>query len=485
MAGTALDLSGINVSQAVEKMSNQVLDAAKFDFQMKEKRRTEFMSDMELSELNQNLNLRNSRIGEKAINDHKNKWAGIYAEKNGRITDRDRLDMLQDKQKVEGIIHQLNTVQKAYEHSVQQIRFGSNSHMFDQDEHEKMSQDWYNGKPPPDGEFLVIRSANLRDLFSRTRRPQRLSSDGDHQIKGGKVVGVTRNIYADNEMRANAAVEILASNPMARRGAIDAFAALDDEKKQEYIKLSTETNIPPQTLYAIDIANETLWQDEVVDSSRDIRDTQGREIDVMKTIKTPIWEDAPRTIGNQGKQYQGYNMQHMGLSAPKGVLIEGEALNLDTGKNDTFDSSAEIVSYQYYDPKQEILIVRIKSDKPIEVPRLNDDGEQLYEIYELNDKGRRTGKSAPNLYTKEEADKLIADATADKTMLWGLITLENSKNYEIVAKTATRSGVPQTYEIDISNGKNRSVLPDELKKIMPNKAIRNTPRISVTPGSTI
>jgi hypothetical protein len=397
MAGTALDLSGINVSQAVEKMNDQALSAAKFDFEMKEKKRLEFMSDMELSELNQNLSFRNAEIAIQEMDAFKDKWQERYSERDGRLNDRDRMEMLKDKTTVENKIRRINGIQKTYEEALQRVRSDARG-QWDAEAFEDLSKKWIeNGEAPPDGNFLELRPVNWRNYLS-TQRPMTAGS----QRSEDKVWNpntrdwdiAVRTQYATDEERDHGIEEFVLGNPQVRKGLEKDFASLSDNDKQRYIDMAKEEGKNPMLLYAQEEGRGLLWQDNVNTARRD--DPRYANYFAGRSGGSDLKPVAGRNVTLGTATYdEGFHLSQLRLTLLPGTIF-GRAINLETGEQEEINSTEPISNLIFYQPKTGKMVVQVR--KKGYRPFVIEGGQKQYAVI-------RQGGVIAFTGTKEDAEK--------------------------------------------------------------------------------
>ena len=110
------------ITQSANRAMDNITKAVEFDFSMLEKRRVEFMNEMELTQLNDFLRGRNEEAALETINQFSDRWADIYSERNGRLSNRDLMNMRREKQVVEQIVQRSNTIQQQLEEAQKVLR---------------------------------------------------------------------------------------------------------------------------------------------------------------------------------------------------------------------------------------------------------------------------------------------------------------------------------------------------------------------------
>ena len=398
MAGTALDLSGVNVGQAVDKMSNQVLGAAKFDYEKREKNRIEFMSDMELTDLNQNLSIKNADDAIAKVDEFKNKWYGIYEERNGRLNDKDRLEMRKDKQNIERDITRTNAIQAEFERSQQEIRFGRNSSQYDRDEFQRLSDKYQDGEPPPDGRFLKLRPVNFEYYLTNVKYPQQYNLDEVRKYNPSTKSFETQTVrrYADNETKDNAIQEFMLADSQFALGVTQSFTSLPHETQEDYIQRANSEGKNPYILFAQETGRDILWPD--IYRETDIQSPSSINFQSGgRTTKEPI---TPVFVPNQkiqSKTYDGgYDLSGLKFTADR--LLIADAVNLRTGESESFDGGVRVTDLLFYDEDNN-KIVAVFERKNYRTQRMSG-GEPLFRV---EDPG---GSPVQVMLTKSEADNL-------------------------------------------------------------------------------
>ena len=410
MSGTAIDFSAATrqISQSMERAMTHLTETVEMDLAMLEKRRIEAMSEMETSQLNDFFQGRNEEVTLDAVTQFEDRWVDRMAEKNGRLSDKDMLEMRREKQAVEKIIQRNNATLQQVQ-AMQGVLRSPQGSIYD-GEYAREALDRYakTGELPsqdelgvsPQNPFLKMRVINTDEFLRRQRRPEVLS-DETTSVVTDSGLGYEQTIkYASDEDRARHILSLMRENPQF---ALSIQAEYMDLSREEYERINEEADyegMNPQDYYAL-TKSEMLWPDR-----RNFRvDTPSARREHSPPPQRPTPRDPkdlsntpPRSLIIGGTEVgQGFDL------APANQRISVNLSNArDVATNEIHNPGTVQGTVTGFVPSTNKIYVKVRvSDysKPV----TNDAGEPLFEAVRSD-----TGRS-PIRGTREEIQAQIAE----------------------------------------------------------------------------
>ena len=401
----AIDFSqvGAVTTEAVNKLYKGLYEAMEFDAKKLAEKRTEFMSNMEIGQLNQNLQGVAKETVLNTINEFTDKWTDLMIEKEGRLSGTDLVKMRQHQQTVEYAIELTNANQKAFEEAQQTIR-GRDGGEYDLDHFNKAKELYINeGKISEDG-FLQIRAKDPVLELLQVRRPDRIKQDVDYVWEGGKWRARTKDVYATDEHRYAYILDRMKQDRGFAAGIAERYhSELTLEERQEFVDAAQREGVTPYEAYALSFKDD-LWQDSV--GSRVDTVAWRRQEGITGSEEEPaidLIDATPQRLTTQrGYEFAGYDLLPYDLPDLNRNLVG--VINTETGqKEDLGPSRFRIIGYDV--ERDQILVETEREQRPI-----LKGGEP---VYKLRHKGARSFRQQGANMTKAEIEDYLSGTGED------------------------------------------------------------------------
>ncbi len=391
------------ITESANRAMANLTQVAEFDLKMLEQRRVEFMNETELSELNNFISGVNEEAALETVEQF-NDWAtSLYSDKDGRLTNRDLMEMRRRKQTVEQIIQKNNARQTQIMEAAQTLR-GKDGQKYDGEYfHKNLNQYIKEGETPSIDEmgvssespWLKMRSIDPVLALSQERRPQRISRDTEMVETDRGWQRQVKQVFATDEQRDRHILERMRTDEQFQLGIVENYyEELTPEERQEITQKASELDVNPYDYYALTF-KDYLWRDETgiqPDLPTFRQDLREPEPDALDLTSRPV-----ESLSFHGKTVDGYDLLPSNLTTRRNLV---NVRNLATGEIE--DVGGVNIRVAAYDPDRDKIIVEARGVEhaPYE---LTPEGEPLYIA-------RRTdAPGTPITGTEDEVKKRISE----------------------------------------------------------------------------
>lgn len=420
MAAPAIDFSAATrqISESMNNAMSHLTETVQMDMNMLEKRRIEMMNEMELTQLNSFFQGRNEEATLEAVEQFEDRWVEKMADKNGRLSGRDMVEMRREKQVVEGIIQRNNAALEQIGVAQSALRSPQGS-VYDGEYARKALQEYAEtGKFPstdqsgvsPENPFLRIRPVEPESFLRSQRRPQKLGEERRQISTDSGLYFQTTTTYATDEDRAAYIIEQMRANPQFQLGIEERYFELSPSERMEVQQDAVAKEMNPIDYYALSFS-ENLWRDEVK-TSVDVPSARREQYPpTSRSTDTTIdYSSRPaQELIYHGRTMRGYDLLPVGRRISRTLI---DARNLETGEIESPGGVQGVLAG--YSPETNKIIVRARIsdyEKPV-----TEEGEQVYRAVI-----KSTGRS-PVQGTKAEIEAEIAEREAEHGVKYGDIT---------------------------------------------------------------
>ena len=442
MSGTAIDFSVMTkqISQSMERAMSHLTETVQMDMQLLEKRRLEVMTEMETTQLNDFIRGRNEEATLESINQFEDRWVDKMVEKNGRLSDRDMLEMRREKQVVEQIVQKNNAALEQVKMAQDTLRSPQGA-MYDGEYAREVLQKYIETGETPSLDTLGVSSQNpfLRimpvepeEFLRKQRRPEELGRTMEEVSTDRGLAFRTTTQYATDEDRAAFILSQMRENPQFAIGVQEKYYNLDSGRLNQLKQDAAAEGMNPVEYYALSFSDR-LWRDRVSESVDAV--TVRRE-HAPPTPQRPVPPD-PRDLSDRSPQELIFD----GISVGRGfdLLPAGRRVNRtlvgvrDVNKNEIVNPGATQGVLAGYVPETNKIYVQAKVSD-YEMPVM-EGGEQ---VYEATIEG--TGRS-PVRGSREEVGRIIAKRETE----------HNVKYASPKPVTETQGSAEVIFELDASD----------------------------------
>lgn len=423
--------TGQQISQSVDKMYKGILASMEYDMKRLAEVDMRFASNMEVTQLNQHLQGQAQDIALKAVEEHTNKWAEVYAEKEGRLSGQDLLKMKQEQTTVEGVILRANAGAEMFKDATEEIR-GIKGGQYDMDYYDKARKKYLEEGDVPEDGFLRLRPVDIIYKAQHAKRPPRIDRQSVRTTIDGRTVTSKVDIYATDDMRDAQVAEWVLDDPQFRMDAIEKFNALDESQQKRYNDLATAPG-EQYILFAQDVLRDELWPNTYDSTTtpslteyQQLREAERAQGDVIDYTDKPVIE---QSFG--AKSYKGYDLSPLQQTFPRGLVVD-RAVNTHTGEEEKIEGTLKVTNLLLYDPDKDSIIVEAEV-KNYRAPDIEGGEKQ----YGLKIKGSESVLSFRG--NKEEAEKERRARQAEA---------ESGVEYEVIPRMSPPQTAYIKYELD-------------------------------------
>ena len=329
-------------------MYNTVLASKERDLERLGEVRSEFMSNLDLNDLDDNLRGRNREITLAAIKDYEDTWTAKLIDKDGRLSTEDLTNMRRHRQEIESVIGKVNNAHGEFMDAQREMRIRGDR--YDIQHFEARKQEYLKeGAIPQDG-WLLPAKVNLRAVFENVSRPR---TQANRTVHRRMVDGVYRSFaqynWTDDDGR-DAVIADMMNDPSILRSIEEEYKMLPDEERMLIMEEAQEKGVDVYTYYAQENYRDHVLRsrtDDITDEERGRR-TEPDVIDVSSrgASMMTIGQDSPVTK-------ELVNLVPENLNSTVAI---GRAINIETGQAENIGTSLDVKLYAYNPSSNSIIV---------------------------------------------------------------------------------------------------------------------------------